>query len=334
MNTKQAEEIVDAFYRGFLRREPDDRSREHFVRSLCSGLSVTSLVEQFLASSEFSAVREEKGLWVPAGHFYSPIVDPEQGAEFLDRLDQFPESLPGLKIEREALRDTWNQMLPVFRDMPFQGGPKDGYRYCFENHSYSWGDGSVLHAMIRILKPETIVEIGSGHSSACTLDTVDRYLAGQCGVYFIEPYPDLLHSVMGVLPANVHIIPDQVQKTPIEMFTRLRANDILFIDSTHVMKAGSDVCFELFEILPRIASGVVVHFHDIFWPFEYPRSWVVDDNRSWNELYGLRAFLTSNDEWELVFFNDYFAKFDRKIIERDYPEFLNNTGGAFWIRKR
>jgi hypothetical protein len=67
--------------------------------------------------------------------------------------------------------------------------------------------------------------------------------------------------------------------------------NVLFIDSTHVLRTGSDVCFELFEILPRLSPGVLVHIHDMFWPFEYPRSWVVEENRSWNELYAVRAFL-------------------------------------------
>ena len=105
------------------------------------------------------------------------------------------------------------------------------------------------------------------------------------------------------------------------------------VDSTHVLRTGSDVCFELFEILPRLAPGALVHFHDMFWPFEYPRSWAVDENRSWNELYAVRAFLTNNEQWEVVFFNDYFAKLETKRIEDTYPNFLRNSGGALWLRR-
>jgi hypothetical protein len=120
---------------------------------------------------------------------------------------------------------------------------------------------------------------------------------------------------------------------PVELFQQLQCGDFLFIDSTHIVRTGSDVCFELFEILPRLAPGVIVHFHDIFWPFEYSRDWVVDENRSWNELYALRAFLTDNRNWGIMFFNDYFAKLERPLIENTFPTFLRNAGGALWMQR-
>jgi hypothetical protein len=100
------------------------------------------------------------------------------------------------------------------------------------------------------------------------------------------------------------------------------------------VKTGSDVVYELFEILPRLRSGVVVHFHDVFYPFEYPFEWVVVRNYSWNELYALRAFLMGNQDWEIMFFNDYFARIERDRIARDAPEILRNPGGGLWLRRR
>ncbi len=99
------------------------------------------------------------------------------------------------------------------------------------------------------------------------------------------------------------------------------------------MKTGSDVCHELFDVLPALQPGVFVHFHDIFWPFEYGPNWIVKENRSWNELYGLRTFLMYNDAFEIVFFNDYFARNCRELIEAGYPAMLKNTGGSIWLRK-
>jgi len=119
----------------------------------------------------------------------------------------------------------------------------------------------------------------------------------------------------------------------VTIYDELEAGDILFIDSTHVLRTGSDVVFELFEILPRLAKGVIVHFHDMFWPFEYPRSWAVEENRSWNELYAVRAFLINNDAWRVLFFNDYMRLFERDLIQRTYPNFLKNSGGALWLEK-
>ena len=95
------------------------------------------------------------------------------------------------------------------------------------------------------------------------------------------------------------------------------------------MKTGSDVCHELFNILPILKSGVFVHLHDIFWPFEYSAEWVVRENRSWNELYGLRAFLMYNDAFEVVFFNDYFVQHCYDTIQADYPAMLKDSGGNF-----
>jgi len=108
---------------------------------------------------------------------------------------------------------------------------------------------------------------------------------------------------------------------------------LLFIDSTHVLKTGSDVCHELFNILPVLKKGVIVHFHDIFWPFEYPDDWILKENRSWNEIYALRAFLMNNSEFEILFFNDFFARnFDDEIkIVR--PDMLKNTGGSLYLKK-
>ncbi|MEQ1935159.1 MAG: class I SAM-dependent methyltransferase, partial [Fimbriimonadaceae bacterium] len=147
------------------------------------------------------------------------------------------------------------------------------------------------------------------------------------------PYPALLLSLIGGAADRVRIFDEPVQQVPLTIFGELQAGDILFIDSTHVLRTGSDVCFELFEILPRLAPGVVVHFHDMFWPFEYPRFWAVDENRSWNELYAVRAFLSYNSKWRIMLFNDYLAKLERPMIEATYPKFLRNSGGALWLRR-
>ena len=85
---------------------------------------------------------------------------------------------------------------------------------------------------------------------------------------------------MGEAASRVRVFEKPVQQVPLSIFDALQAGDILFIDFTHVLRTGGDVCFELFEILPRLSRGVLVHFHDMFWPFEYPRSWSVDENRS------------------------------------------------------
>jgi len=143
----------------------------------------------------------------------------------------------------------------------------------------------------------------------------------------------LLHELIGKAASTVEILERKLQDVPLETFDRLQEGDVLFIDSTHVLRTGSDVCMVLLEILPRLARGVLVHLHDMFWPFEYPRAWAVEENRSWNELYAVRAFLTNNQAWRTVIFNDYLAKVERPMIESTFPLFLNNPGGALWLQR-
>jgi Methyltransferase domain/Domain of unknown function (DUF4214) len=331
---EEARRFVSALYRGVLRREPDEPGSTHFVNAILAGRSHASIVEEFIGCEEFRTHNAVK-LFVPPGHFYSPIVDPVEADRYLTPREAHPapEGLPGIAIDRAAMLDTWQNLLAFFGSIPFQG-PKGPYlRYYFDNPAYSWGDGSILHAMLRLHRPKRLIEIGSGWSSACTLDTVDRYLDGACDLTFIDPYPQLLRDILGDAAGRVRILQMPVQHVPLSAFEALEAGDILFVDSTHVVRTGSDVCFELFEILPRLARGVLVHIHDMFWPFEYSRQWIVEENRSWNELYAVRAFLSYNDSWRIILFNDYLAKLERPMIERTYPQFMRNSGGALWLQR-
>lgn len=124
-----------------------------------------------------------------------------------------------------------------------------------------------------------------------------------------------------------------MEHLPLDFFSNLAANDILFIDSSHVGKIGSDVLYELFEILPRLQEGVIIHFHDVFYPFEYPREWVESFHWAWNETYFLHAFLQYNQTFKILFFNDYLAKLFPNLLEKATPLALKNTGGSLWMRK-
>jgi hypothetical protein len=329
--------FVSSLYRAVFRRKADSEGLRYWVTQLANGMRKSEIVERFVSSDEYN--REGIKLYSPVGSFYSPIVNPLEAAKFLAATCSLgtPESLPGIDIDRTAMITMWRDLLPFMLDAPFhKTNGASGLRYRFDNPGYSWGDGSVLHAMIRRYRPARIIEIGSGWSSGCTVDTVERCLDGKCELTFIDPYPKLLHEVLGSdqPKATIRIVEARVQDVPVSDFDQLRERDILFIDSTHVLRTGSDVCYELFEILPRLASGVVVHIHDMFWPFEYPYDWVVRENRSWNEIYAIRALLSENQRWRILFFNDYLAKLEHEMVAQTYPDFLRNAGGALWIEKR
>lgn len=119
---------------------------------------------------------------------------------------------------------------------------------------------------------------------------------------------------------------------PIEVFTALDSGDLLFIDSSHVIKCGSDVQFLMFQVLPNLSKGVFLHFHDVFYPFDYP-DWVLLEGRYWNELYFLRAFLSYNSEWKIYFFNTYVATVFKDYIQENMPLCLKNPGGSLYIQK-
>jgi hypothetical protein len=333
-----SEQLIRTLYRAILRRDPEPGAIEYWEHQIATqGMDLHLLLEAFLGSQEYIQLNKSaEFLRFPAGHFHSPIVNVAEVRErFWQRAySPIPASLPGISISLNSHVEMWQRMLPHLREIPFAAGKKDGFRYYFENPSYSYGDASVLYSILRIFRPRRLIEIGSGFSSACTTDTVEHYLDRRVAVTFIEPYSGLLRQILddGTLGRSIlHESP--VQDIALPVFEQLESGDILFIDSTHVMKTGSDVCYELFDILPNLTSGVLIHFHDVFWPFEYPATWALEENRSWNELYGLRAFLTYNQRFEIIFFNDYFARFGRDLIESTYPTFLKNTGGSLWLRK-
>ena len=334
-STLDHQRLVKNLYQGLLHRAPEPDAIEHWVTKLNNGTDINNIIEQFLNGEEFNRLKNNTNrLFVPPGHFYSPIVNVEEVRPLLSQT-QISDQLPAISIDKKALLSLWKQLLPHLKDTPFPDNPAAGHRYHFKNTAFSYGDGSILSAMLRHFKPRRLVEIGSGYSSACSIDTIERYLEDKVAVSFVEPYPQLLKDLLGDdALKRVDIHSTGVQSADMKLFTDLEAGDFLFIDSTHVMKTGSDVCHELFSVLPALKPGVFIHFHDIFWPFEYGKNWVLDENRSWNELYGIRAFLMYNSAFEVVFFNDYFAKNCRDIIEADYPTMLKNSGGSIWLRKK
>jgi predicted O-methyltransferase YrrM len=277
-------------------------------------------------------------LYYPPGHFYSPIVDREEANQHISEIEArpTPQMIQGIAIDRAEMVRTWHKLLPLIASSPFKERPSGCFRYAFENPYYSWGDGNVLQAMIRLCLPKRIMEIGSGWSSICMIETINHFLDGSCELTCIEAHPKRLRDLLGseARQPNLTIWESRVQQVPVEAFDRLETGDILFIDSSHVLRTGSDVCHELVEILPRLSSGVIVHIHDIFWPFEYPRRWAVDENRSWNELYAVRLFLTQNDCWNVIMFNSFMAQMERKLIERTYPDFYKRPAAALWLQRR
>lgn len=207
------------------------------------------------------------------------------------------------------------------------------FRYRSDNTFFPDGDAVLLHSMIREWHPHRIIEIGSGFSTCVMLDTREYWEdCAEMKVICIEPYPERLKA--NVKDSDkIDIRNIFVQNVDLREFEVLEANDIVFIDSSHVIKTGGDILFEIFEILPKLQSGVLIHFHDIFYPFSYPENWVLE-GIAYNEAYLLRALLTNNNAYEIIFWNDFMAgKYGERMIESGLPKDMLG-GGSLWIRRR
>ncbi len=230
----------------------------------------------------------------PNRTFYSPLVDPEDprvrricGLFAASELEYGED----LALDENLILQTLLRLSAHYGKVPFPETRRSGFRYYNRNEMYSYGDAIVLFCMLLDLRPKRLIEVGSGYSSCAAMDTNDRFLDGAVECTFIEPFPNTLLSLLGPNDRyREHIVATPVQDVPQELFSRLEANDILFVDSSHVAKMGSDVNDCFFRILPALRSGVVIHVHDIFYPFEYPPESIVDEKRSWNEACLLRAF--------------------------------------------
>lgn len=272
--------------------------------------------------------------FVPPGHFYSPIpaLDDIRANEssIFGRMSQF---VSGIDLHEDEQLYLLRQFKKYYDDLPFSPSRNPGLRYFFENPSYSYSDAIFLYCMIRHMKPRRIIEVGCGYSSCLMLDTNDLNFNRSIDLMFIEPHPELLLSLVRSEDLNrLNIVRKRVQDVDVTIFESLQAGDILFVDSTHVSKVFSDVNRLFFEIMPRLNKGVFVHFHDIFYPFEYPREWIYE-GRAWTEAYLLRAFLQYNKSFRIILMNTFLQRFHRDFFDHSMPLCLKNPGGSIWIRK-
>ncbi len=278
-----------------------------------------------------------KSLYVPPGHFYSPIASVEEMKKNESKIfDHIPKELEGIDLNAEEQISLLEKFKVYYDEQPFniKSETKEELRYYFDNQFYSYSDGLFLYCMIRYAQPKKIIEIGSGYSSCVILDTNQLFLNNSASCTFIEPYPKrLLSLVKSENDHNFSLIKKPLQSVSLDYFKELDNNDILFIDSTHVSKTNSDVNYIFFEILPCLKTGVLIHFHDIFYPFEYPKSWIIEENRAWNEAYILRAFLQYNKQFKIEIFNTYLETLYKDFFVKNMPLCLQNTGGSIWLRK-
>jgi hypothetical protein len=310
-------------------------------RLIDSAKSIAELVRSaglvggaFVDASVLKAFQAE-GLSLSYNHYYSVIPD----------LNHLPQNLwdgqgysrAWSEIKADDYRPLLNRILNYVAEIA-ETPSRAETGFFWDNPMFPPLDAIAYYGIIRDIKPSKVLEIGSGYSTHLAVRALEQN--GQGTVTCVEPFPEpfLLELKRDILSIDS----STVQDAPLSIFESLRSGDVLFIDTSHTIKTGSDVNYILFEVLPRLASGVWIHIHDFFAPFEYPKHWFDDIGIIWNEQYAILAFLMNNDRYKVVLPN-YLASVESETVlaERlaglDIWDIKMNLGGArgasLWLTK-
>lgn len=249
---------------------------------------------------------------------------------------------PAFSKDRNLTGINWNisdqlQILEGFTfsqelaDIPQE--KQNSTKFSFNNGAFESGDAEYWYQIIRAIKPKRIFEIGSGNSTLMAIKAIntnhDDNPNYECEHICIEPY-----EMPWLEKTGVCVLRKKVEDVELSFFSKLQENDILFIDSSHIIRPQGDVLFEYLELLPSLNKGVIVHVHDIFSPKNYPRNWLADKILFWNEQYLLEAFLSHNSSWKIIGALNYLHHNHYEKLKLIAP-FLTpeREPGSFYIQK-
>lgn len=267
------------------------------------------------------------GFSILRNHYYGPVILPadirrslrdDRGLDFIDfRFDAQLELLSKIDVSAENSEIAEQEI--------------NGIRFDPRNANFGPGDFEVYYSLIRHFRPRKIIEIASGHSTVIASLAARRNAMDGTGtdITAIEPFEQSWLEQLGV-----NVVRRKVEDVGGEPFETLAENDILFIDSSHVIRPQGDVLFNFFWLLPRLRPGVMVHMHDIFTPFDYPDAWVLEERRLWDEQYLLEAFLAYNAEFDVLLANNCLKHKHYEALQAVCP-YLTPAAepGSFWLRK-
>jgi hypothetical protein len=316
---------------------------KHKIGYLIARLIAGTLPPRLLFSPRYFTIWESKGYHILPVHYESPIPS---SSDLNPELWRRPSGLTGIDMrDSDQLR-----LLKIFKTSfkaEYDAFPRsrtgDGQLFHLNNGWFEKVDAEMLYSFVRHLRPKRMIEIGSGATTLLSAVAIRKNQqedgSYQCRFTCVEPTPVRLD--ISALPPNFNVIVSPAQAVQLDLFRELNAGDILFIDSSHVCRTGSDVNWELLEIVPSLNPGVLVHFHDIFIPWEYPESWVVGSRRFLNEQYLLQAFLTFNHEFEIVWSSYHMLRSHPEELDAAFDSFsvdITPPGtflpGSFWIRRK
>lgn len=241
---------------------------------------------------------ERLGVHVVPNHFHYPIPDTRDLQQKEPWNQPYPETGMNLHVDAQL------RLLEELEDYLEEYSPPASP---FARH----GDAHFLYAMVRHFRPDNIIEVGSGTSTAVFLEASRKNQTDgdpPTRIRAVEPYPGQKLRRLNERNENLTLVEARAEDLEVERYLDLESGDFLFIDSSHVASAGSDVNHLLLRVLPRIPQGVLVHFHDIFLPNELPKQWLVDHQWFWTEQYLLHAFLMFNHSFEVVWTGNYLSQ--------------------------
>lgn len=262
-------------------------------------------------------------------HYYEPQFD----HRFPKRDYSEDRNLPGID---------WNvsSQLELCRLLTFSSELADlprkktkSLEFHLDNGLFDSGDAEYRYNILRAVKPKTLIEVGSGFSTLMAAKAIARNRADdpsyRCAHICIEPFENPWLEDLGVT-----VIRSKVEDLDPTFFGQLGENDILFIDSSHMIRPQGDVLFEYLELLPSLRRGVIVHVHDIFSPKDYLRGWLADEVRFWNEQYLLEAFLTHNRDWKVIGALNYLQHHHFDTLKAVAPSLTpDREPGSFYLQR-
>lgn len=269
------------------------------------------------------------GVMPVISHYYEPLFDKRN----LRRPLLEERGLPGIDWnikEQLALLSSFKYEKEL-EGVPFEGcGNLDFY---FSNPSFKAGDAEYWYAVIRHFKPANIIEIGSGNSTKMAVKAINKNKeedpAYECSHICIEPY-----EMPWLEKTGVKVIREKAETVDINIFKQLKENDILFIDSSHIIRPQGDVLFEYLELLPVLNKGVIIHIHDIFSPKDYPEEWLINSALFWNEQYLLEAFLSHNNDFKIIGALNFLRHKHYELLREKCPKLTSeHEPGSFYIQK-
>jgi hypothetical protein len=283
----------------------------------------------------YQRVLDKLGFSIIRIHYYEPIYR----ASDVPSTIEDARSLPAIDFNVDgqlALISRFNVQCELL-EIPLDKPNETSFGHL--NKAYAFGDAESFYSMIRLLKPRRIYEIGSGQSTLLARKAlaINQREDGNyvCDHVCVEPFEyDWLNDL------GVTIIRQRVENVELTLFDKLESGDFLFIDGSHVIRPHGDTLREFNEILPRLAPGIYIHFHDIFSPFNYPKEWLVDARTMWDEQYLLESFLSFNSEYEVVLAVNWLKHNCRDQfraafpVTASHPDHFARHPGAFWIRRR